>query len=82
MVERFNGRISEVLHQTRFGSAEQLETTLMRYMNTYNHQIPQRALKHVSPIQALKDWYVKNAGFVQEAWADSNPKCNTRGFNE
>lgn len=59
MVERFNGRISEVLKQTRFASAAQLEATLMSYMKTYNHQIPQRALDHLAPVQALKDWYSK-----------------------
>ena len=31
----------------------------MNYVKTYNHHIPQRALKHVSPVQALKDWYAK-----------------------
>jgi hypothetical protein len=25
----------------------------------YNHQIPQRALKHLSPVQALKIWHKK-----------------------
>ncbi|MBC7702154.1 MAG: transposase [Massilia sp.] len=50
MVERFNGRISEVVSQTRFASAAELEATLMSYMKTYNHLIPQRALKHVSPV--------------------------------
>lgn len=59
MVERFNGRISEIVRQTRFASAAQLEATLMNYVKIYNHHIPQRALKHVSPVQALKDWYVK-----------------------
>ncbi len=59
MVERFNGRISEIVRQTRFASAAQLEATLMNYLQTYNHHIPQRALKHVSPVQALKDWYAK-----------------------
>jgi transposase InsO family protein len=59
MVERFNGRISEVVSQTRFASAAELEATLMSYMKTYNHLIPQRALKHVSPVQALKDWHAK-----------------------
>ena len=48
MVARFNGRISEVLHQTRFASAAQLKATLMNYVKTYNHQIPQRALNHIS----------------------------------
>lgn len=59
MVERFNGRISEVVNQTRFASAAELETTLKRYVNTYNQQIPQRALNHLSPIQALKEWQKK-----------------------
>ena len=56
MVERFNGRISEVIGQTRFKSAQELETTLMHYLATYNHRIPQRALDHLSPVQALKQW--------------------------
>lgn len=59
MVERFNGRISEVVRQTRFASAAELETTLERYLKTYNQQIPQRALNHLSPVQALKEWQKK-----------------------
>ena len=59
MVERFNGRISEVVKQTRFASAAELETTLERYVKTYNQLIPQRALNHLSPIQALKEWQKK-----------------------
>ncbi len=61
MVERFNGRISEreVVSQTRFASATELETTLERYVKTYNQLIPQRALNHLSPIQALKEWQKK-----------------------
>lgn len=57
MVERFNARISEVVNQTRFTSAAYLEVTLAQYVKTYNHMIPQRALKHVSLVQALKNWY-------------------------
>jgi transposase InsO family protein len=56
MVERFNGRISDLINQTRFHSAAELDDTLMHYLSTYNHLIPQRALKHQSPIQALKKW--------------------------
>ncbi|SDY38688.1 hypothetical protein SAMN05421644_15717, partial [Allochromatium warmingii] len=26
------------------------------YVRLYNHQIPQKALGHIAPIQALKDW--------------------------
>ena len=56
MVERFNGRISELVKQTRFASAAELETTLMLYLKTYNHSIAQRALKHLTPVAALKKW--------------------------
>ena len=56
MVERFNGRIAEIVQQTRFTCEQQLESTLKQYVSTYNTRIPQRALNHVSPIQALKTW--------------------------
>ncbi len=56
MVERFNGRISEVLATTRFDCSQDLETTLVRYAYLYNQHIPQRALTHKTPIEALKDW--------------------------
>jgi hypothetical protein len=59
MVERFNGRIAEVVKQTRFASAAELQATLERYLTAYNHHIPQRALKHQTPIQALKTWQQK-----------------------
>jgi hypothetical protein len=36
MVERFNGRISELVKQTRFASAAELETTLEHYSKVYN----------------------------------------------
>lgn len=56
MVERFNGRISELVQQTRFTSAAELEKTLSAYLKVYNHHIPQKALNHQTPIQALKVW--------------------------
>jgi transposase InsO family protein len=59
MVERFNGRIGEIVKQTRFASAAELESTLRSYLKVYNHSIPQRALKHLTPIQALKEWQQK-----------------------
>ena len=57
MVERFNGRIADVLNTYRFVSAQDLEATLKRYVWLYNHHIPQKALKHQAPQQAVKDWY-------------------------
>lgn len=59
MVERFNGRISEVVKQTRFASGAELEATLSNYMLIYNHRIPQRSLGHISPVDALKSWQDK-----------------------
>ena len=56
MVERFNGRISELCQQTRFASAAELESTMRNYLKIYNSRIPQRALRHQTPIQALKEW--------------------------
>lgn len=60
MVERFNGRISEIVKQTRFASAQELELTLTNYLNTCNHHIPQCALNHLSPIEALQAWSKKS----------------------
>lgn len=57
MVERFNGRIAEVLATHRFNSAEDLETTLLRYVWLYNHHLPQKALGHSTPFDAMKKWY-------------------------
>jgi transposase InsO family protein len=45
MVERFNGRIEEVLQSHHFRSGEDLETTLHRYVWLYNQQISQSALR-------------------------------------
>ena len=59
MVERFNGRISELLKQTRFDSRADLETTLLNYLKLYNHYIPQRAIGSKTPTQALKEWQQK-----------------------
>jgi transposase InsO family protein len=56
MVERFNGRISELLQQTRFDNRANLETNLLNYLKLYNHHIPQRAIGTKTPIQALKEW--------------------------
>jgi transposase InsO family protein len=56
LVERFNGRIADLVKQTRFASAAELESTLQHYLSTYNHHIPQRSLSHQTPIQALQKW--------------------------
>ena len=55
MVERFNGRIEDVLQSHHFRSGEELETTLHRYVWRYNQQLPQSALGSKTPLQAMKD---------------------------
>ena len=60
MIERFNGRIADVLATTRFDSSESLAKTIKRYVKVYNQHIPQKALGHISPIQAMKDWHEKH----------------------
>jgi len=60
VVERFNGRIAEILKSARFQSGAALEQTLLLHARVYNHQIPQQALSHVSPVQALlQNWQAK-----------------------
>lgn len=41
MVERFNGRLSQMLRSHHFNSTEDLEKTLHRFVWLYNHHLPQ-----------------------------------------
>ncbi len=43
-----------------FDSTADLDTTLHRYVELYNHHIPQKALGHLTPIQALKNWQLSH----------------------
>jgi transposase InsO family protein len=57
MVERFNGRIEEVLQSHHFTSGEELDRAIARYVWLYNHQLPQAALKGQTPLAAMRQWY-------------------------
>lgn len=46
----------DVLRSHRFHSGEDLEQTLLRYVSLYNEHLPQKALDHETPVQALKQW--------------------------
>jgi len=46
MVERFKGRMSEVVNQTRFQRAAELKKTLFNDLYLYNEHIPPHALGH------------------------------------
>ena len=56
MVERFNGRISDILETTRFRSRDDLQTPIERYAMLYNDHLPQKALGHNTPLQAMRTW--------------------------
>jgi hypothetical protein len=59
MIERFNGRIEDVLNTTRFDdSSQNLAGTIMHYVQVYNQHIPQRALGRIPP-PTMKSWCKK-----------------------
>ena len=76
MVERFNGRIADVLKTHRFNSREDMEQTLLRYVALYNHQLPQSALKSSTPMQAMKQWYQSHPHLFNKRPYD-RPGCDT-----
>jgi hypothetical protein len=51
-----HGRLEDVMQSHRFQSGEDLEQTLLCYVQLYNSTLPQSALKARTPIAALKDW--------------------------
>jgi len=57
MVERFNGRIEDVLQSHHFRSGEELDATLHSYVLLYNQQLPESVLHNKTPLQAMKDWH-------------------------
>jgi transposase InsO family protein len=76
MVERFNGRIADVLKTHRFLSGEDLQQTLLRYVALYNHHLPQSALKSKTPIQTMKNWYASHPHlFVKRPY--DHPGCDS-----
>ena len=46
MIERFNGRIADVLVTSRFDSAKHLTAIIKCYVQVYNQHFPQQALGH------------------------------------
>jgi transposase InsO family protein len=77
MVERFNGRIADVLKTHRFVSGEDLEQTIMRYVALYNTQFPQSALGSRTPVQAMKAWHKSNPElFVKKP--GNRPGCDNQ----
>ena len=75
MVERFNGRIADVLKTHRFNSREDMQQTLQRYVALYNHQLPQSALGSKTPMQAMKQWYQERPDLFHKRPYD-RPGCD------
>ena len=63
MVERLNGCDAKVLATWRYDSAQDLKTTLLA-TSFYNHHLPQKALGHRCPMDAMKQWYAEEISFV------------------
>ena len=77
-----NGRIADMVKQTRFASADELETTLQHYLSTYNHRIPQRSLDHQTPIQALQTWHREKPDlFVRRVYKQAGLDSYRRSFD-
>jgi transposase InsO family protein len=76
MVERFNGRISDVLNTHRFDSRQDLAQTLERYVLLYNQQLPQTALKSQTPMQEMKKWFASHPHLFKKRPHD-RPGCDT-----
>ena len=77
-VERFNGRIEDVLQSHHFRSGKELETTLHRYVWLYNQQLPQSAVVNKTPLHAMKDWHkLKPELFKKQPYY--RPGCDISG---
>jgi len=63
MVERFNGRIADILKTHHFDSALDLEQTLHRYVTLPNSHLPKSSLGSQPPIQSMKAWYITRPDF-------------------
>ena len=66
MVERFNGRIADILRTHHFQSGKELEHTLMRYVELYNNDLPQANLDCRNPCQVMCEWYEKEPQFFSK----------------
>ncbi len=74
MVERFNGRIAKILHETRFYSIDGLKQAMRKYEKLYNHHIPQKNIGHISPVEALKKWKKKKPElFTKNVYKQARP---------
>jgi transposase InsO family protein len=77
MVERFNGRIADILKTHHFRSGEDLEQTLLRYGLLYNERLPQTALGSKTPMDAMNIWYASHPQIFLQPPGSNRPGCDT-----
>lgn len=77
MVERFNGRIADILKTHHFLSGEDLEQTLLRYATLYNAQLPQAALNSQTPMDAMRIWYASHPHLFKINPGSNRPGCDS-----
>lgn len=59
MVERLSCSTSNVLATTHLRSRDDLQTTIERNVKHHNGHLPQKALGHKTPMQAMWTWRQK-----------------------
>jgi transposase InsO family protein len=75
-VERFNGRLEDVLQSHHVQSGEKMEATPHRDVRLYNQQRPQSTLGSKTPLQVIKDWHKLTLGlFKRQPYY--RPGCDT-----
>ncbi len=65
MVERFNARLGDVLRTHRFDGTKTMTETLLRYVEVYDHHLPQKVLDAKTPWEVLIEWYEKRPGIFK-----------------
>jgi len=60
MVERFNGRIAEILRHNHLDNYEKLSQALDYYLRCYNFFNKQKGLGYKTPAEKVKEWYGKD----------------------
>ncbi len=66
MVERYNRRIEEILAENHFDNYILMMDALKKYLNCYNYWIKQKVLGFKSPVDMIKEYYLKKQELFKE----------------
>ena len=81
MVERFNGRIADILRTHHFQSGKEFEHTIMRYVDLYNNHLPQANLNCRTPCLVMYQWYENNPQFFDKV-VHNRPEGDSADYPE